>query len=150
MSLNWSTKAIELNSWNRFIMDWLPSTAYRCLSAAQAKDLSEPTSLIPLGSDAAGTKSIFIPLSSTEILVIEHRAKAGLDNIPSQEAGILVYTVNMTIPSIRGGWKVVRPARSVSRTFEDAALQVGEEVSVGSLQITVTGRSGSGMLVDIR
>lgn len=150
MSLNWSTKAIELNSWNRFIMDWLPASAYRCLSSSQAKSLAEPTSLIPMGSDSTGTKAIFVPLSTTEILVIEHRATAGLDSIPEQEAGVLVYTVNMTIPSIKGGWKVVRPEGSVSRTFEDAALQVGDRVSVGSLQITVTGKSGSGLLVEIR
>jgi hypothetical protein len=97
-----------------------------------------------------GTKSIFIPLSSTQILVIEHRATAGLDNIPLQESGALVYTVDMTIPSIKGGWKVVRPDRSTSRNLEDAALQVGERVSVGGLQISVTGRSGASLLVEIR
>ncbi len=150
MSLNWSTKAIELNSWNRFIMDWLPTNAYRCLSPAQAKSLTEPTALIPIGQDSVGTKSIFIPLSSTQILVIEHRATAGLDNIPLQETGVLVYTVDMTIPSIKGGWKVVRPDRSTSRNLEDAALQVGERVSVGGLQISVTGRSGASLLVEIR
>lgn len=150
MSLNWSTKAIELNAWNRFIMDWLPSDAYRCLNSTQAKGLSEPTSLIPIGSTELGTKALMVPLSSTEILVIEHRASAGLDNIPVQEAGILVYTVNMTIPSIKGGWKVIRPTRSISRTFDDAALRVGESVSVGNLQVSVTGRSSTGLLVSIR
>lgn len=150
MSLNWSTKAIELNAWNRFIMDWLPSDSYRCLDPNEAKRISDPIPLTPIGSSDSGTKAIMLPLSPVEILVIEHRATAGLDNIPSQEAGILVYTVNMTIPSIKGGWKVARPARSVSRTFEDAALRVGESVSVGSLQVSVTGRSGTGLLVSIR
>lgn len=150
MSLNWSTKAIELNAWNRFIMDWLPSDAYRCLSSSQAKGLTDPISLVPIGSGGSGTKAIMVPLSSIEILVIEHRATAGLDNIPTQESGILVYTVNMTTPSIKGGWKVVRPTRSVSRTFDDAALRVGESVSVGNLQISVTGKSATGLLVAVR
>lgn len=150
MSLNWSTKAIELNSWNRFLMDWLPSDAYECLSRTDAKTLGVSKELLPISSPTRGLKSIFIPLSSQEILVIEHRATSGLDVIPLNETGVLVYTVSMTIPTIQGGWKVVRPSRSVSPSFEDAALRVGETVTVGDLRISVTGNSAAGLLVTIR
>jgi riboflavin synthase alpha subunit len=66
-----------------------------------------------------------------------------LDVIPNTESGLLVYTVDMKIASIRGGWKVVRPARSTSPTFDDAALQVGESVEVQGIKLTVVSKSDS-------
>ncbi|MEY3384021.1 MAG: hypothetical protein RLZZ212_608, partial [Actinomycetota bacterium] len=58
-------------------------------------------------------------------------------------SGLLVYTVDMKIGSIRGGWKVIRPARSTSPAFEDAALHIGESVEVQGIKLTVVSKSAS-------
>jgi riboflavin synthase alpha subunit len=49
----------------------------------------------------------------------------------------------MKIGSIRGGWKVIRPARSTSPAFEDAALHIGESVEVQGIKLTVVSKSAS-------
>ena len=83
------------------------------------------------------------------MLVAEYRATAGLDVISTSESGLLVYTVDMKIGSIRRGWKVVRPSRSTSPTFEDAALQVGESVEVQGIKLTVVSKSASQLQLKI-
>lgn len=146
MSLNWSTKALELNSWNRFILNWLPEGHYKCLSSGS---VSTTETLIPLVENREGVRAIFKPLSPSEILVIESRVSGGLDTLPAEEEGVLVYTVDMKIPSICGGWKVQRPARSNSPTFEDAALRPGEFVLVQGVKVEVVSRSGSQFQVKV-
>lgn len=143
MSFNWTNRSIELTSWNRFILDWLRADQYDCFSASELSGSSKSIDLVPVGSSSSGKKAVFTKLSDSLILVAEYRATAGLDVIPTAESGLLVYTVDMKISSIRGGWKVVRPTRSTSPTFEDAALQVGESVEVQGVKLTVVSKSTS-------
>ncbi len=150
MSLNWSEKALELTSWNRFLLDWLPADNYVCRDLAEWRQQPRTISMSPLASSDPGIKSVMVRLSDKKILVAEFRASVGLDYLPATETGLLVYTVDMTIPSIRGGWNVVRPTRSVSQMFEDAALQAGESVVVEGLTISVISKSNQALVVTIR
>lgn len=150
MSNNWSVKAIELSSWNRFLMGWMPPGSYECIVPSAVRTRGSSITLLPIASVGPGVKSIMIPINSAEILVMEYRTTAGLDVVPSNESGLLVYTVSMTIPTIRGGWQVVRPARSTSPNFVDAALQVGESVSIAGFTITLNSQLGQGLVVSIR
>jgi M6 family metalloprotease-like protein len=143
MSLNWSTQAIELNAWNRYISDWLKESQIDCLTTEQIGTSSIDRNLVPLVVDSTGIKAQFIRLSSTQILVIEYRKSGGLDAIPSSNEGVLVYTVDMTIPSIKGGWKVQRRSGSIKEDFTDAALKAGDSVSINSLKVEVVTLSGA-------
>lgn len=143
MSMNWTNRSIELTTWNRFILDWLRTDQYDCFVASELTGATRSIDLIPVGSSSSGKKAVFTRLSDSLMLVAEYRATAGLDVISITESGLLVYTVDMKIASIRGGWKVVRPARSTSSTFDDAALQVGESVEVQGIKLTVVGKTAS-------
>lgn len=150
MSLNWSEKALELTSWNRFILDWLPAESYVCRDMADWKREPRTITLAPIASTAPGLKSVMVRVSDKQILVAEYRASTGLDSLPLAETGLLVYTVDMTIPSIRGGWKVVRPQRSISVRFEDAALQPGESVVFDGLTISVVSKTNQVLVLTVR
>ena len=136
MANNWSNEAIELNAWNRFTQDWLGIDQYVCVDAANLtpKDYT----LIPIGSEGIGQKAVFIKLSDSKILVIELRRTAGLDKITWSQEGMLVYTVDMTIESIKGGFKTQRRPGSTDPNFMDAALRVGDEITVDGIRVNVS------------
>jgi hypothetical protein len=55
----------------------------------------------------------------------------------------------MTIPTIKGGWKVQRRPGSVDSQFTDAALRVGDVINVEGLRIEVVSRDQNGDTVKI-
>jgi len=146
MSLNWSTAAIAINAWNRYIQGWLTESQVRCV---EPKDLASPveTLITPIEREAGGIKAVMIPLSSKKILVMESRRSEGYDSLSDEQAGLLVYTVDMTIQSIEGGWNTQRRPGSTRPDFTDAALKAGDKITVDSIQIEVISRDASGDLV---
>jgi hypothetical protein len=95
------------------------------------------------------TKAIVVRLSSSKILVIESRRNEGFDVLTPSQEGSLVYTVDMTIPSIKGGWKVQRRPGSTDSQFVDAALRAGDVITVEGLRIEVISRDQNGDTVKI-
>ena len=144
MSMNWSVEAIELSSWNRYISGWLQDSEINCLDSIDITNSPVSQTLTPLISTKGGVRAQFIRLSSTKILVAEYRINGGLDLIPSSNEGVLVYTVDMTIPSIKGGWSVQRRTGSTREDFTDAALKIGDSVVVNGISITVTSATKPG------
>jgi hypothetical protein len=55
----------------------------------------------------------------------------------------------MTIQSIKGGWKVQRRAGSTDPQFTDAALRVGDVITVDGVRIEVISRDQNGDTVKI-
>jgi M6 family metalloprotease-like protein len=138
MSLNWSTRAIELNSWNRYISGWLSESQVDCLDVNSISTNALTRNLVPLVEKVSGQKAQLVKLSDTKILVMEYRTTGGFDVIPDQEAGVLVFTVDMTIPSIEGGWQVQRRSGSTASKFVDAALRAGDKIVVSGVTVEVT------------
>jgi M6 family metalloprotease-like protein len=136
MSLNWSTEAIELNSWNRYISGWLDDTQVTCIEKTRL-DLNPKEFLVEvLGVDSKKIKSTMIKLSESKILVLEARATAGLDKVAKANSGLLVYTVDVSIPSIRGIAQThSRPG--VSKALIDAPLRVGETLTIDGVKVVV-------------
>ena len=143
MSLNWSTKAIELSSWNRYISSWLEESDVVCLTTEEIQNKEQEIHLIPLVKEETGKKAVFIRISQSRILVAEYRRSGGLDVIPDNEAGVLVYTVDMDVETIKGGWNVQRRVGSKAADFTDAALRSGDKISVEGLTIEVLGTTES-------
>jgi M6 family metalloprotease-like protein len=137
MSLNWSRTAIELSSWNRYISGWLEENQVECHSQEDIQKSAKEIQLVPLVEKVSGIKTSLIRISPTKILVAEYRRTGGLDVIPVTEAGVLVYTVDMTIESIRGGWQVQRRVGSVTRDLTDAALKTKDKIVVEGISIEV-------------
>lgn len=138
MSLNWTTRAIELNSWNRYISGWLSESQVDCLDANTISASALTRNLVPLVQKISGQKSQLIKLSDSKILVMEYRTTGGFDVIPELEQGVLVYTVDLTVPSIKGGWQVQRTTGSTAVNFSDSALREGNKIEVSGITIEVT------------
>ena len=143
MSLNWSTEAIELNSWNRYISDWLKESQIDCLNIDALTTSGTNRTLIPIVENSQGLKAQFIRITSSKILVLEYRTSGGLDVIPLSNQGVLVYTVDMKVASIRGGWSTQRRPGSNREDFTDAALKSGDVIAVGDVKIEITSLTSS-------
>ena len=143
MSLNWSTEAIEINSWNRYISDWLKESQIDCLTTDFLTSTGTTRTLIPIVENAQGLKAQFVRLSSSKILAIEYRASGGFDAIPISNQGVLIYTVDMKVASIRGGWSTQRRPGSTREDFTDAALKSGDVITVGDVKIEVVSLTSS-------
>jgi M6 family metalloprotease-like protein len=138
MSLNWTTEAIELNAWNRYISGWLGDSQVHCMEKASL-DVNPKEFLIEvLGVDSKKVKAAMVRLTDSKILVLEARATAGLDKIAPTNSGLLIYTVDVSIPTIMGIAKThSRPG--VSKALQDAPLRVGETLSIDGVKIAVSG-----------
>ena len=80
---------------------------------------------------------------------MESRRSEGYDRLTEAQAGVLVYTVDMTIPTIKGGWQTQRRPGSTQVNFMDATLKAGDEITVDGIKVTVISRDGSGDLIRI-
>jgi M6 family metalloprotease-like protein len=141
-------RTLELNAWNRYTQGWLTDSQITCLDSPQ---LTTPIDVLlnPLSQTGAKTKAIAIRLSDKEILVAEVRRKSMFDDITKDEEGLLVYKVDLSVESIKGGWQVQRRPKSFFPNFLDALLKPGDKIRVGSVQIEVLSTSQNGDLVRI-
>lgn len=137
MADNWSTAAIELNAWNRYISGWLGESQVHCLEKTSL-DVSPKEFLVEvLGVDSKKVKAAMVKLSDSKILVLEARATAGLDRIAPANSGLLIYTVDVSIPTIMGIAKThSRPG--VTKALTDAPLKVGETLTIDGVRITIS------------
>jgi M6 family metalloprotease-like protein len=148
MSLNWSTAAIELNAWNRYISGWLTDSQMQCLAKSDLTSVGRDYTVETIGIDSESTKAVTIKLSDSMVLVMEARATAGLDQLYPTNSGLLVYTVDVSIPSIKGMAKTYsRP--NVSGGLEDAPLRVGETITVLGVTIRVDSFANNVMSVHV-
>ena len=80
---------------------------------------------------------------------MESRRKSTLDNFKQTGEGLLVYTVDMTIGQLGGGYVTIRRPGSKDPDFRDAALRQGDSVTVDGVTITVTKASTSGDAITV-
>ena len=149
MSMNWSTEAIELSAWNRYILGWLNEKSINCIQAEDLNNSEIRTSLIPLVEDKTGFRAQFVKLSSSKILVAELRTATGLDNILPSNQGVLIYTVDMKLGTMKSGWKVQRRIGSVRSDLTDAALKKGDQVVVDGITIKVLEQTNTSAVISM-
>jgi len=135
--------------WNRYLLGWLADSQINCLNAADVNSTGVTQLINPIERINDLTKAIVVRLSSTKVLVIESRRNEGFDVLNSAQEGTLVYTVDMTIQSIQGGWKVQRRPGSTDLSLRDAALRLGDVITVEGLRIEVVGHDQNGDTVKI-
>ena len=145
MANNWGDY-LELNSWNRYIQGWLADSQVRCLEPNQLTTPVE-VSIDRLNFRNNEVKAAVVRLSDTKVLVAEVRRSGGYDKMPENLEGVLVYTVDTTIESIKGGYQVQRRPGSTNPDFIDAALKPGDKVKVGSVTVEVVSRGAQGDVV---
>jgi len=103
-------EANEMLSWSRWQLGWLNPDQIRCLAGLETETT---VTISPVASPTNHPAMIAIPISDTKALVIESRRKLGYDanfeehleqgirrvRTPLPGEGILVYTVDATIPT---------------------------------------------------
>lgn len=137
MANSWSQNAIAHNGWDRFLLGWLTESQTACLPRATLTSAGTTLTLNPLERQNADTKVAMVALSASKILVMESRKSEGYDHIASGREGVLVYTVDMKLGHLKGGYQTQRRAGSTDALFEDAALRTGDSITVDGVTITV-------------
>jgi len=150
MAQSWSRNAIEHNGWDRYLLGWLGDTQTTCLPKHTLSVSGTTLTLNPLVRQNAENKVALVPLSSSKILVLESRRSEGFDSIVAGREGVLVYTVDMTIGQLKGGYRTQRRIGSTDVNFEDAALRAGNSVTVEGVVVTVNQLASGGDTVTIR
>ncbi len=146
-------QAREMLAWSRWQLGWLQPGQVRCLTGLETGK-TVTVALQPVASPGFGTAMVGIPLSDTEIVIIESRRRRGFDagheyryadgattTLPTLAGGgVLVYVVDA---SRSGGRMPVRVIGHSGNPYpilhfnEYPLLAYGESVSVGGYTITV-------------
>ena len=150
MADSWSNGAIEHNGWDRYLQGWLSPSQVACLPKTHLAAAGTSVKLSPLVRQNTDIKVAMVPLSASKILVMESRKTEGYDTMQPGEQGVLVYTVDMSIGHLQGGY-VTRPRPgSTDRTrFTDAALRAGDSVTIDGVVVTVVELDSSGDTIRI-
>jgi M6 family metalloprotease-like protein len=149
MAMNWSNHAIEHNGWDRYLQGWLPEEQVACLPKSGLSSKGNSVTLSPLVRQTADIKAAMVPLSASKILVMESRRNEGYDVIANGHEGVLVYTVDMTLGTLAGGYRTQRRVGSTDPNFEDAALHAGDSITVEGVTVTVTASSTDGDTIKV-
>lgn len=148
MAMSWSNDVIEVGAWDRYLQGWLEETQVGC-TAKSALATAREFTIGALGDNNGDLKSVMIPLSKSKMLVMESRRKSTLDNFTNTGEGLLVYTVDMSIGQLGGGYVTIRRPGSVDKNFRDAALRAGDSVTVDGVTVSVTKASGSSDVISV-
>lgn len=141
-------EADEMLAWSRWQLGWLQPDQIHCVTPLE----TETTITInPVASPGNEGAMIAIPVSETEVIVIESRRKLGYDigreyQWPSgaktifpalPDEGVLVYTVNA---SLETGQLPLRVAGDPGNGHleRNPILTEGESITVGDYTITVS------------
>ena len=149
--------ADEMLAWSRWQLGWLDESQVRCIDTPDAR-----VRLSPVADPGAGVAMAVVPLSETEMLVIESRRQIGYDAVEMERfpngvvasvprlavEGVLIYTVDA---SRLTGQLPVRLAGDSGNGQVDAypILVRGERAFVAGYTIGVVAADGNTHIVQI-
>ena len=144
--------AAEMLAWSRWQLGWLDESQVLCLTADRSRVM-----LSPVADPGDAAVMAAVPLSDTEVLVVEVRVKAGYDaeqerrhsdgaliTVPALATeGVLVYTVDASLGSGELPLKIAGDAGN-GQVDDYPILTSGDQVVVRGYRITfVSGRGGT-------
>lgn len=82
-----------ISAWEQFLVGWMDDSQVHCVSPS---DLENEQSLIltPLEIYGGERRALVVPISVSDVLVVESRRPIGYSNWRPENTGLLVYTVN--------------------------------------------------------
>jgi M6 family metalloprotease-like protein len=121
--------------WEKYILGWLDDPQIICHKAGEVAG-----NLVPL-SKKSGLKMIAIPISSSEVLVVENRTKEGIDKmIPNP--GIIAYVVNSSIESGKNPIKVLNNMKPIKigsyLIYNNVKIEVLKKKSKNNVKVSVS------------
>ncbi len=132
------TYAFEMLAWSRWQLGWLQPEQVSCMTEDDAI-----VTLAPVASPGSGIAMAAVPLSDTEVIVIESRREIGYD---AEEfgnflgGGVFVYTVDASLGS--GELPItIGEDTGAGHIGHSPLLVVGESINVRGYSITVQSSS---------
>jgi len=121
--------------WEKYILGWLDDPQMICHKAGEVAG-----NLVPL-TKANGLKMIVIPISSSEVLVVENRTKEGIDKmIPNP--GIIAYVVDSSIEGGKNPIKVLNNKKPIkigsSFVYNNVKIEVLKKKGKNNVKVSVS------------
>ena len=121
--------------WERFILGWLDDPQIICHKAGEVAG-----NLVPL-TKANGLKMIAVPISSSQVLVVENRTKEGIDKmIPNP--GIIAYVVDSSIEGGKNPIKVLNNKKPIkigsSFVYDNVKIEVLKKKGKNNVKVSVS------------
>ena len=152
-SYDFYLQAPEMLAWIRWQLGWLEPSQVRCL----AEETEATITLYPIAFPGADPAMVGIPVSETELIVIESRRRIGYDAGEDYEApdgarttfpvladeGVLVYTVDAGLGNGQRPIRVISYAGNAwgenkpLHFHESPFLREGQSITIGEYTITV-------------
>ena len=142
-----SPVAPEILVWHRFLLGVLGERQIHCIT-----NQADSTHLLrPVAMTTEELKGIVIPTGKYTGIIVESRRNMGYDiSLGKESEGVMVYTLDTTIPYRYSPVKIVAPSRSRDRQMEfDSILKPGESVSVQGWTIKVLESGNYGDAVQV-
>ncbi len=134
----------DMLGWQRFLLDWITDNEIHCLDSSNSG--SSQHLLSPV-SEQGETRMIVTRLSETRVLVTEVRTQNQYCELCS--GGVYNYLVDTTIRNGNGAIRLLRPAHSTMKLFQDAYLEVGQTMTFENISIHVDFRQRDKLAVSI-
>ena len=121
--------------WERFILGWLDDPQIICHKAGEVVG-----NLVPL-TKKNGLKIITVPISTSEVLVVENRTKEGIDKmIPNP--GIIAYVVDSSIEGGKNPIKVLNNKKPIkigsSFVYNNVKIEVLKKKGKNNVKVSVS------------
>jgi len=130
-----ASEGVGYFGWERYILGWLDNSQMICHKAGEVVG-----NLIPL-TKKNGLKMIAVPISSSEVLVVENRTKEGIDKLISN-AGIIAYVVDSSIESGKNPIKVLNNKKPIkigsSFVYENVKIEVLKKKGKNNVKVSVS------------
>lgn len=122
---------LELLEWHRYLLGWLNDADVACIPEATLEELE-----VHIGNQSNPDTSalLIVQLSTTRALIVEPKLQG---EFCDGCYGVLVYTVDTSIPSGDGPVQIYPATGSNDPYLHDGMLNVGDELQVGDFLISV-------------
>ena len=121
--------------WEKYILGWLDDPQVICHKAGEVMG-----NLVPL-TKTNGLKMIAVPISSSQVLVVENRTKEGIDKmIPNP--GIIAYVVDSSIEGGKNPIKVLNNKKPIkigsSIIYDNVKIEVLKKKGKNNVKVSVS------------
>ena len=134
----------ELNSWQRFMIDWIPERKIYCQTLGNFRDTE--VTLVPLNDGSTdGYKMVIIKLSETKALILEsRRSNQFACTTPTKREGVLAYIYDAKLGNGQDFFEPISPpGRALERSScanpmsANLLLQAGDSVTTNGITVEV-------------
>ena len=83
----------SITAWEQFLVGWMDDSQVHCVLPSDLQE-EQRVILTPLEIYGGERRALVVPISNSDVLVVESRRPIGYSNWDSKNSGLLAYTVN--------------------------------------------------------